>query len=137
MAFKKGESGNPAGRPKGSQNKRGIINEALDKLSEEKGLNVTEAIIKRIAEDALTGDATAARLILDRTIPAYKPVSKPIQLNEALPDNQHERAKELLSLATNGTISLDEFTTLLNTVIDMKKIEKADKNDKAFPDLDF
>ena len=74
-----------------------------------------------------------ARLILDRTIPAYKPVSMPIQLNEALPANQHERATELFTLATNGTLTLEEFTTLLSTVIEMKKIEKEDKNEKAFP----
>ena len=134
MTFKLGESGNPDGRKKGSQNKRGIINRALDNLSAEKGENVTEAIIKRIAEDALNGDPVAARLILDRTIPSYKPVSMPIQLKEALPDNQHERATELLLLATNGTLTLEEFTTLLSAGIEMKKIEKEDKIEKMFGD---
>ena len=93
-----------------------------------------EAIIKRIAEDAMNGDPAAARLILDRTIPAYKAVSIPIELNEALPDNQHERATELLILATNGTLTLEEFTTLLSAGIEMKKIEKEDKIDKMFCD---
>ena len=134
MTFKLGESGNPDGRKKGSQNKRGIISRALDNLSAEKGENVTEAIIKRIAEDAMNGDPVAARLILDRTIPAYKPVSMPIQLKEALPANQYERATELLILATNGTLTLEEFTTLLSAGIEIKKIEKEDKIDKMFCD---
>lgn len=137
MAYNKGESGNPAGRPKGSQNKRGIIAGALDSLSEEKGFNVTEAIIKRIAEDALNGDPQSARILLDRTIPAYKAINKPIQLETPLPENQHERAIELLNLATNGTISLDEFTALLGTVSELKKIEDEDKNEKRFEFLDI
>ena len=137
MAYQKGESGNPSGRKKGSRNKRGLIIEALDTLSEEKGFNVTEAIIKRIAEDALSGDPQSARILLDRTVPAYKPVNKPIQLEAPLPENQHERATELFNLATNGTISLDEFTTLLSIVTEMKKIEGKDKTEKQFAYLDF
>ena len=61
--FLKGESGNPAGRPKGVRNKATLVIEAL---MQGEGESITRACI----EAAKAGDMTAARLILDRIAPA-------------------------------------------------------------------
>jgi hypothetical protein len=60
--FKKGQSGNPAGRPKGSRHKATLAIEAL--LDGE-----AEAITRRAVEMALEGDTTAMRLVMDRLCP--------------------------------------------------------------------
>ncbi|MFC4170491.1 DUF5681 domain-containing protein [Microvirga sp. GCM10011540] len=60
--FQKGQSGNPAGRPKGSRNKTTLALEAL--LDGE-----AEALTRRAIEMALEGDTTAMRLCMDRIMP--------------------------------------------------------------------
>jgi hypothetical protein len=66
MTFIPGQSGNPAGRPKGSVNRQlAMLREAADQ--------VIPALIAR----ARAGDIEAAKLILDRGVPKLKPVSPP------------------------------------------------------------
>jgi len=63
--FKPGQSGNPAGRPKGVRNKTTLAVEAL--LDGE-----AEAITRKAIEKAKDGDMTAIRLCLDRLVPPVK-----------------------------------------------------------------
>ncbi len=70
-AWKPGQSGNPAGRPKGSRNKATLL--ALAAM--EGGL---DEIVKRIIEAAKMGDMAAARLVVDKLIPAAK--DRPISI---------------------------------------------------------
>lgn len=62
--FKKGQSGNPNGRPK----KLPHLDELLaDVLGEEKdGITAAEAIIKALRAKATKGDIRAAEVLLDR-----------------------------------------------------------------------
>lgn len=62
--FKKGQSGNPNGRPK----KLPKLDELLaDVLGEEKdGVSAGEAILKALRAKATKGDVRAAELLLDR-----------------------------------------------------------------------
>ena len=70
--FKPGQSGNPAGRPRGSRNATTLAVEAL--LEGE-----AEAITRRVVNAALDGDMTAIKLVMDRVAPARK--SRPIQID--------------------------------------------------------
>ena len=63
--FKPGESGNPAGKPKGARNKVTLAIEAL--LDGE-----AEALTRKAIELAKAGDMTALRLCLDRLAPPRK-----------------------------------------------------------------
>jgi hypothetical protein len=63
--FQKGKSGNPAGRPKGSKNRATLL--ALAAMEGE-----LDAIVKRIIDAAKGGDMAAARLVIDKLIPAAK-----------------------------------------------------------------
>jgi hypothetical protein len=65
MPFEKGESGNPAGRPRGSRNRTALLMENL--LSYE-----AEAIGRKAVEMAIKGDMAAIRLCMDRLAPARK-----------------------------------------------------------------
>ena len=73
MAFQKGVSGNPAGRPKGARGKRAQIPPEL-----------TADALKRLAELVADGDAQAIKLVLDRTVPALKPTTAPGTLDAQL-----------------------------------------------------
>ncbi len=67
--FKKGQSGNPKGRPMGSKT-AGRVRELL---SDPRTL---EPILKSLIESATQGDTAAQKLILDRICPTLKPQSE-------------------------------------------------------------
>jgi hypothetical protein len=65
MAFQKGESGNPQGKPKGTRHRVTMAAEIL--LEGE-----AEAITRKAIELAKAGDGPALRLCMDRIYPARK-----------------------------------------------------------------
>ena len=68
-SFKKGESGNPKGRPRKDESLSDILRVQLNKRiagGESKKL-AKEAIVEAMIRLAVNGDLTAARMIMDRT----------------------------------------------------------------------
>jgi hypothetical protein len=65
MPFEKGQSGNPAGRPRGSRNRKTIM---LQNMLDEEG----EAILQRAMDMAKDGNAFALRLCMDRLLPTRR-----------------------------------------------------------------
>lgn len=63
--FQPGQSGNPAGKPKGARHKTTVLAEKLMQ-------DDAEAIVKKVVEAARGGDLVAARLVLDRIAPARR-----------------------------------------------------------------
>jgi hypothetical protein len=89
--FRKGESGNLEGRPRGSTNKNLLL---LRDAAEE----ILPDIIKR----AKSGDVEAQRLILDRGIPRLRPVTMPEPVS--LPGTTlTEQVKSLLGFSLPAT----------------------------------
>src|SRR5690349_9638644 len=69
--FKKGNSGNPAGRPPGSRNRSSLfIEQLLDSAGEE--------LVQKALDLASKGDTAALRLCLERICPPRK--ERPIDL---------------------------------------------------------
>jgi hypothetical protein len=66
-----GRSANPAGRPPGS----GVIGELRRQI-----LTQVPEVLGKLLEQALAGDVQAARLLLERVLPAVKPQAAPIIL---------------------------------------------------------
>jgi len=60
--FRPGESGNPAGRPRGAKNKATIL--AEEAMAEKVG-----AVVDKLVERALAGSTSAIRQFLDRNLP--------------------------------------------------------------------
>jgi hypothetical protein len=74
-AWKPGQSGNPAGKPKGTRNRATMM--ALALMEDE-----LEAIVKSVVAAAKGGDMAAARLVVDKLVPASK--DRPVRIE--LPD---------------------------------------------------
>ncbi|MCC0808272.1 hypothetical protein FPV16_18990, partial [Methylobacterium sp. W2] len=68
--FQKGQTGNPAGRPKGSRSKSALALEAILEGD-------AESIVRKAIELATDGDTQALRMCLDRLMPARK--DRPVQ----------------------------------------------------------
>ena len=104
--FKPGQSGNPAGRPKGARHRTTV---AIEALLDGEG----EAITRKAIEAAKAGDMVAIRLVLDRICPPRK--TRPIHIE--LPSVQDapgvaEAQQEVLRAACAGELLLDEAQAL-------------------------
>ena len=63
--FPKGKSGNPRGKPKGARHKTTLL---AEKLMQDDAENIVNAVLTA----ARAGDMTAARIVLDRILPARR-----------------------------------------------------------------
>lgn len=95
--FKPGQSGNPAGRPRGSRNKVTLAAEAL--LDGE-----AERLTRMAIEQALDGDPFALRLCLERILPPRRERPAPF----AMPPLKERRdAREAYAAVVEGVAAGD------------------------------
>jgi hypothetical protein len=95
--FKPGQSGNPAGKAKGTRNRATL---ALEELLD----GQAEALTQKAIDLALTGDIAALRLCLDRILPARKdrPVSFEMPVITTAGDAKQALAALLNAVATGN-----------------------------------
>lgn len=108
--FKKGQSGNPNGKPKGAKNKSTLAAEALLEGS-------LERICRRIEEEAINGNMQAAKMVLERFLPQRK--DRLIRLD--LPEIRNigdilVASNAIISAICRGEISPSEGETLSRTI---------------------
>jgi hypothetical protein len=98
--FKAGQSGNPAGRPKGSRNATTI---ALETLLD----GQAEALTSKAVQLALDGDMAALRLCMDRILPPRK--DRPVTF--ALPEIKSAQDAAITLSAVIGAVAAGELTS--------------------------
>ncbi|GJD97355.1 DUF5681 domain-containing protein [Methylobacterium iners] len=119
--FQPGQSGNPAGRPKGARNRATM---ALEKILE----GDAESILRKAITLAQDGDPTAMRLCLDRLMPSRKdrPVTfdlPEIQTTDDLP----KATNALLQAVASGDLTPSEASDIGKAVdAHVRAIEAAD-----------
>src|SRR5215470_2508081 len=116
MQFQPGESGNPAGRPPGSRNRKTLEVEAI--LAER-----AEATATSILDRADRGDPAAMRLCMERIAPvgANRPVMIELPPVET-PDDVAEAARAVMAALCQGAISAREAINLLTVVERLARI---------------
>ncbi len=105
--FRKGQSGNPAGRKPGCRNRATMAAEAL---LEGEG----EALTRKAIELALEGDTTALKLCLERIVPRRR--SRTLSFDHPRIDKVSDLAQAIGSIfrdVAGGKLRLDEGATLV------------------------
>ena len=108
--FRKGESGNTAGKPKGARHRATVAIEAL--LEGE-----AAAIGRKAVEKALEGDSVALRLCLERLAPVRR--GRPVQFNMPKVETITDLPKALgavIAGVSSGTLTAEEGLTVANIV---------------------
>jgi hypothetical protein len=110
MRFNPGQSGNPAGKPKGTRNRTTLAVEAL--LEGE-----AEALSRKAIDLALAGDTVALRLCLERIAPIRKGRAialdlGPVKTAQDLADAQ----ATIIAAMGSGEITTDEATDAAKVV---------------------
>lgn len=116
MAYRKGESGNPAGRPKG-QTPGAQIRKAIEERKDK--------ILQAVIDAAIGGDMTACKMLLDRITPTLKPQTVPITLpvNESLT----AQGNEIIKATMTGQIPPDIGSQLITALTHQVKIIEIDE----------
>jgi hypothetical protein len=104
MPFKTGQSGNPAGKPKGTKDKRTELRELLKPHAPE--------LVAKVVQMAKDGDAAALRICIDRLIPPIKAVEEPIEL-EGLDGTLSEQGQAILRAMGEGKLASSAQATSL------------------------
>jgi hypothetical protein len=117
MAFTKGKSGNPAGRPRGAKDKRTELRELLKPHAPQ--------LIQRLVEEALDGDVSALRICLDKLIPNIRP--KDEALNLPLTGNLTQQGKKIIRAIGNGTVTPSESSTVMCILQAQAKLVESDE----------
>jgi Family of unknown function (DUF5681) len=119
--FQKGQSGNPAGKPRGARHKATIFAERLMQDDIEK-------IVGAVLTAAGNGDMTAAKIVLDRLAPVSRRqcVSFDLPKIETLDDEVAARAAVLGSVA-DGDLTPGEAAVISELIDELgRRFRKAD-----------
>ena len=107
-----GRSGNPRGRPRGTGDVARLRAAISSRLPE---------LIDRLIQSALDGDSQAARLLLERTVPALRPIDAPTRID--LPsEGVSAKAKAIIAHATSGGVSVMEAAQLVSALTSVAKL---------------
>lgn len=115
--YKPGQSGNPAGKPKGAKNKATLA--VMNLLEGE-----TEALTRKAVELALGGDTTALKLCLERIAPATKPSAQCVTIELPEKANLTDTARAIVEAAANGEVPPDIAAQLVAAVASVARVEE-------------
>jgi len=128
MAFKKGESGNPNGRPKGSGRTGKLV-----KLLEP---HVPD-LIEKAKELALEGDTTALRLCLERLYPAIKAKDETVEIAELDAESSLvEQGQAIINALSDGTLSTTQASSAMQSISAQARIIEVDELEKRVNQLE-
>lgn len=114
--WKPGQSGNPAGKPKGARHK---ATQAVEALLE----GQAEALTQKAIEKALEGDGVALRLCLERIAPARKDAAVCFDLPAiASAADTVSASSALLEAVAAGNVTPDEASRIMGLLTSHKAL---------------
>ncbi len=92
-------------------------------------------IIEKLAEQAKSGDATSARLLLERYVPAYKPTDQAQALE--LPGNTlTAQGQAVIAAVASGELPAAQGGILLTALANLAKLTESDELEKRIAALE-
>jgi hypothetical protein len=121
--FQKGQSGNPAGKPKGARHKTTLMAERLMQDDAEK-------IVNAVIAAARNGDMMAAKIILDRIAPVRRGQCVFVDMPETVrPDDEVAARAVILREVLGGNLTPAEGVEISNLIdVFVKKLKRAESN---------
>ncbi len=119
--FQPGQSGNPAGKKKGTTDWRSKLRAQIEKAAPE--------MIEKLITAAKGGDVRAIKLLLDKILPDAKPQSLPVNLAVSATDEAGQ-AEAIFAAMASGKIAPDaasDFMQVLGTLIKARELGEIER----------
>ena len=127
MAFKQGQSGNPKGRPK-----------TYKKVEALRLLIAKDApqLVKKLIAQAMDGDVMAARILIERAIPAMKPVEQPVAL--AIPQDAGlaDQGRAVVAALAEGILAPSQAASILQALAGIARLIELEEFEKRLSALE-
>lgn len=117
-AWRPGESGNPKGRPPGTG--------AVAKLRAAIEQDIPE-ILQSLVTAAKAGDTQAARILIERVIPAVKPQEQPQALALPTAGNLTEQGRAVLQAVADGVLAPGQGSQLIGGIASLARVTEIDE----------
>ena len=117
MPYRKGESGNPRGRPKGSPDRRSLLFKEL--------VPHGDKLIAKAVDLALKGDTQMLNLCLNKLLPTPKPVDRHVEL-PMLEGTLSQKGNAVIDNVASGTITPGEANLLLQALSAQARLVEID-----------
>ncbi len=127
QAWKPGQSGNPKGRPAGA----GEIAKLRAGIAEH-----VPAIIATLTAAALAGDVSAARLLLERVIPAIKPAEEAAPINLPADGTLTEKGRAVVAAVAAGELAPSQGASIMGSLGALSKLTEADEIERRIAALE-
>ncbi len=126
--FKPGRSGNPAGRPKGTKDRRTELR-ALIKP------HAPDLIAKALAL-ANEGDVAALKLLLERAVPPYRPIGEAVTFPMPKQGSLADSGRAVMEAIADGNLPPDMGRQLIDALAALGRIVELDELDKRLSALE-
>lgn len=127
MKWQSGQSGNPGGRKPGSGK--------IDKLRAVLGKELPE-VLEALVAQAKAGDTGAIKLILERTVPALRPVDAATPLNLPPEAGLAEQGRAVLAALAAGQLPVNQATGILQSLGSLAKLKELEELERRIAALE-
>jgi hypothetical protein len=124
--WKKGQSGNPAGRPKGS----GDVAKVRAAIAAQ-----VPALLAKLMAQALEGDTSAARLLLERAIAPLKAAEQP-QAVSLKGETLTDQGRAVLASVAAGELAPGQGAALLGAIGTLARVAEVDEMERRISVLE-
>ena len=115
----KGQSGNPAGKKRGTLNKRTLAAQAI--------VDETGAILDVVIAKAKAGDMTAAALIINRLVPTLRPRAERVQFEFDAKGSLAQQGEQVLQAMADGDLDPDTSKAVLDSISSFAGLRQIDE----------
>ncbi len=127
MKWQSGQSGNPSGRKPGT----GKVEKLRAALAKE-----LPEVLEALVAQAKAGDTGAIKLILERTVPALRPVDAVAPLNLPVGGGLAEQGRAVLTALAVGHLPANQAAGILQGLGNLAKLVELDELEKRVAALE-